>query len=159
MTDSYNDLIEELEKLEITASRNVLYVYDELMTHHQRGSEYHPERPSRIKTIHEYLTSSGLLGKMKQIPSRYATFEELCLAHDPELVKKVLSYEDDLTVSFGGDEMAEQKKVLFPFDTDTYICHSSASAAKLACGSVLGMIDEMIGGSSSENDVKSGTRS
>jgi len=112
------------------------------MTEHARGGgEYHPERPSRIRTIHEYLTQSGLLSQMRTIESRYATFDEISLAHDPALVKQVLAFENSSELE---DEITKKKKILFPFDSDTYICHSSAKSAKLACGSVLSMIDEIM---------------
>ena len=124
-------------------------MYDEAMLEHIGPNDDHPERPSRIRTIHEYLTRSGLIEKMHVIQSRYATDSEIALAHDQEFVKNVLLFQKQDSFNIVSDDgMVEQKKILFPFDSDTYFCHSSAQAAKLACGSVLAALDTVLGANS-----------
>lgn len=153
--DELKIILDQLSSLQISSPSSVpyvCYVYDEEMMEHERvGDEYHPERPSRIQTIHQYLSDSGLIDKMQTLESRYALEEEIALAHDPEFVKKVLEFEkiEKFSVATNQDEIVEQKKILFPFDSDTYFCHSSARAAKLACGSVLSCVDKILDSSNS----------
>lgn len=53
-------------------ARRVGYVFDSVMEAH-RGGMGHPERPSRIRAIHERLQDRGLLERMMVLPSRWAT--------------------------------------------------------------------------------------
>jgi acetoin utilization deacetylase AcuC-like enzyme len=152
MSVSYNELIEQLESLAVgevpnKASRaRVAYVYDEEMTRHC-GDNMHPERPDRIRTINDHLKSEGLLEEVEQVPARLATRAEVMLAHSEEMVESVFGIEENPNL-IGGPELdtdvlVKQKQNIFPFDSDTYVCHSSTRAARLACGSVLSIIDRV----------------
>ena len=166
---SYTELIKQLEELKLEplgeplgeqSAPGVCYVYDEEMTKHA-GDKSHPERPERIRTIHTHLKEAGLLDdRVCIVESRLATIDELCLAHTRELVDKVISFE--MSSELLGTEaptptdvdpvlndhavLVKQKKFLFPFDSDTYICHATPRAARLACGSVLSCVDALLGG-------------
>lgn len=138
-----DELIAQLEGLSLS---RVCYVYDEAMTLHV-GDAHHPERPDRIRTVHDEFLSQGLLAHVQRLPSRKATADELSLAHSRELVEKVLGIESNAALIGGPqDELVKQKKFIFPFDHDTYVCHASAAAAQLACGSVLSVVDAVMTG-------------
>ena len=144
MTGSEIDsLIDQLESLSL---KNVFYTYDERMTEHA-GDKHHPERPDRIRTINDHFDQLGLLKKLNVLPARMATVSELELAHTPALVAKVLSFTSEAALIGGpvsDDPLVKQKQYMFPFDHDTYVCHSTPAAAQLACGSVLNVIDAVM---------------
>jgi acetoin utilization deacetylase AcuC-like enzyme len=140
-------LVEELESLSLRNKDvpRVCYVYDEEMTKHA-GDKHHPENPDRIRTINDHLVRSGLLNEALILPSRIASVDEISLAHSRELVEKVLSFTSESGLIGGpqpseDDVLVKQKQYMFPFDHDTYVCHSTPLAAQLACGSVLNVID------------------
>jgi acetoin utilization deacetylase AcuC-like enzyme len=146
MNDEFDQLVRQLEDLSISSA--CCYVYDEVMTEHV-GDKNHPERPDRVRTIHEHLTKLGLLEGTLRLPSRLASREEVCLAHSPELVDKLFSFqsEDMFLLHANEDDLVRQKKqYLFPFDHDTYVCHRSVRAARTACGSVLSAVDAITEG-------------
>jgi acetoin utilization deacetylase AcuC-like enzyme len=133
-------LIEQLEAMTVS-SVPVCYVYDSVMTLHE-GNKSHPERPDRVRTINDHLERLGLVERMIRVPSRVATEDELRLGHSEDVVKQVLNLNGFET---SDDVLVSQKKLIFPFDTDTYVCHDSVHAARVACGSVLSMVDRMMG--------------
>ena len=140
---SVASLIHQLDSVTLTPP-SVCYVYDEAMTLHA-GDKNHPERPDRIRTIHEHLLKAGLLAQTRVLESRTATVEELALAHTADMVANVMELDGKFFCSDDGSEgLVMQKKFLFPFDHDTYVCHASTGAALLACGSVLNCVDEVL---------------
>ena len=156
MSDEYASLIEQLDTLVLNTAREsiattlpqtestatVCYVYDEAMTQHC-GDKNHPERPDRIRTIHEHLQRENLLSTTRNLDSRLATRDEICLAHSGEMVDRVTKLEAnfDDPAENNGDVLVKQKQIMFPFDADTYVCHSTPAAARMACGSVLNVVD------------------
>ena len=139
-----DSLVAELEALSLNKAYRACYVFDEAMTKHV-GDSHHPERPDRIRSINDHLTQSGLLREALILPSRLATADEISLAHTRELVDTVLSYRSDSHLIGGPEDgLVKQKQYLFPFDHDTYVCHSSPEAAQMACGSVLNVIDTIM---------------
>jgi len=116
------------------------------MTQHA-GDKHHPENPDRVRTINDHLTRSGLLNEALVLPSRVASVDEISLAHNRGLVEKVLSFTEDPNLIGGpetsDDPLVKRKQYLFPFDHDTYVCHSSPLAAQTACGCVLNVLDEI----------------
>ena len=138
-----DQLVSELEGLGISTP-SVCYVYDEAMTEHV-GDKNHPERPDRVRTINDYFTQLGFLKKCAHVSSRMVSKEEICLAHDPDLVDRIFSL-DQPTDPNDTDVLVKQKAFFFPFDHDTYVCHSSVKAARIACGSVLSLVDAVVDG-------------
>ena len=147
MGTEYSHLIAQLERLSLfAAAPQVAYVFDEAMTEHC-GEKSHPERPDRIRTIHDHFVKEGLVDRARRIDSRLATKSEVMLAHSEEMVDAVFKIESDPNLIGGpesSDVLVKQKQLLFPFDNDTYVCHSSSKAARLACGSVLSLIDAVM---------------
>jgi acetoin utilization deacetylase AcuC-like enzyme len=58
----------------------VALVYDPAMLAHA-SSKPHPERPNRIRAIHQHLAAAGLSQRCTALAARRATEEELLLVH------------------------------------------------------------------------------
>jgi acetoin utilization deacetylase AcuC-like enzyme len=136
------------------------YVFDELMTRH-KGSRDHPEQPERIKTIHTHLLKSGLLEQTCNLECRPATFPELTLCHSNEMVDMIFAFESDSRLKGApASEHAEENFLVsrpprdsILIDPDTYVCHSSPEAARLAAGALLQLADHIM---NPESPVKRG---
>ncbi len=63
------------------------YVYDSLFLEHDMPG--HPENSNRLISIIQALHNIGLLEKMKSIPIRKATADELLLCHSESLIAKI----------------------------------------------------------------------
>jgi acetoin utilization deacetylase AcuC-like enzyme len=87
----------------------------------------HPEQPSRFSAVFDRLESSGLVHDLARLPSRFATDDELALAHTRDYISLVER------------EVAALRRQLSTGDTD--ICPASAEAARLASGCVLSAVD------------------
>ncbi|KAF4683291.1 hypothetical protein FOZ60_009366 [Perkinsus olseni] len=146
--------------------KRIGYVFDSLMEAH-RGGMGHPERPSRIRSIHQRLGERGLLERVKNVAGRPATDEELFLVHPQVHVDRVMQFEEEgvLKSALDGGEDSEgpynpstedegeenyvvtarpEKSYIFPFGADTYVCKESPMAAKLSAGCVLSLIEEIM---------------
>ncbi|MDA0323379.1 MAG: histone deacetylase [Verrucomicrobia bacterium] len=93
----------------------------------------HPERPERFDAVLQGLDQAGLLDRLKRLPSRRATREQIELCHRPEYV--------DLAER----EIAAGASALSCGDTD--VCPASNDVALLAVGGVLEAIDAVMGNS------------
>jgi acetoin utilization deacetylase AcuC-like enzyme len=87
----------------------------------------HPERAARFSAVLNRLESSGLTRDLVRLPSRFATDDELALAHTREYISLV------------DREVSSRRTQLSTGDTD--ICPESAVAARLAAGCVLSAVD------------------
>ena len=103
-------------------------VYDERMLKHDTGP-FHPERPERIKTCYNFLEAENILSRLKLVPPREATIEEISMAHDSRYVESV-------------KEMAEQGGG--QLDLDTPLSEKSFEAATLAAGGVIEAVDMLV---------------
>ncbi|KAF4723623.1 Histone deacetylase domain, partial [Perkinsus olseni] len=88
--------------------KRIGYVFDSLMEAH-RGGMGHPERPSRIRSIHQRLGERGLLERVKNVAGRPATDEELFLVHPQVHVDRVMQFEEEgvLKSALDGGEDSE----------------------------------------------------
>nr|XP_014087737.1 histone deacetylase 6 isoform X1 [Bactrocera oleae] len=114
----------------------VCYVYDELMLQHSNTfEEGHPEQPERIRRIYEMHVDYRLTERMKQLPIRIATTDEICLAHTRAHVNFIrrISDKDEL------QGMGEKYNSVY-FHPKTFDC------ATLAAGSVLQVVDKVLTG-------------
>ncbi|KAL7039894.1 hypothetical protein ACKWTF_000165 [Chironomus riparius] len=116
----------------------VCYVYDDVMLQHKNNFENgHPEQPERIRKIKTRFNEYNLLERMKYLPSRQATEEELLLVHSKSHLKNMQALEkcDNLAA------LGEKYNSVY-FHPKTYEC------AKYAAGSVLQVVDEVLNGKS-----------
>lgn len=95
----------------------------------EHNLESHPENNSRLKSIIEFLEDKGVFRKVPLKNPRYASEEELIMAHTKEHVEKIRA-----SCSSG---------VRF-LDADTYINRESFDIARLAVGGVLTCVEEFI---------------
>ncbi|KAF4662462.1 hypothetical protein FOZ61_002423 [Perkinsus olseni] len=142
------------------------YVFDSLMEAH-RGGMGHPERPSRIRSIHQRLGERGLLERVKIVAGRPATDEELFLVHPQVHVDRVMQFGEEGASKSAFDRAEDsegpynpstedegeenyvvtarpEKTHIFPFGADTYVCKESPMAAKISAGCVLSLIEEIM---------------
>ncbi|XP_067641178.1 histone deacetylase 6 isoform X2 [Eurosta solidaginis] len=114
----------------------VCYVYDDLMLQHSNSfEEGHPEQPERIKRIHEMHQYYQLTERMKHLPTRTATTDEICLAHTRAHLNFIrrISDKDEL------QGMGEKYNSVY-FHPKTFEC------ATMAAGSVLQVVDKVLKG-------------
>jgi acetoin utilization deacetylase AcuC-like enzyme len=100
------------------AKRRTGIVKDEKYLNHCMGED-HPERPERLQTLYSMLEEPGMSGRLKEIPARSATQEELLLIHSPQYVR---------------DLKATEGVAFTSLDSDTGTCALSNEAALLAAG-------------------------
>lgn len=129
----------ESHNLVSRAARCVGIVYDEEMMLHC-GPQGHPEQPARIHEINAQLDMAGLLAACAHLPPREATEEELELVHDAAHVQRVAHFE--------APSRRKPKPFSFPFGPDTYVCQHTPRCARLAAGSLLGLVDACLDTSS-----------
>ncbi|GAB0095288.1 histone deacetylase 6 [Sergentomyia squamirostris] len=133
---------DRLQQLEITTDlripqNRVCVVYDEAMTEHRNLFEIHPEAPERVTKIWERFGEFSTIDRMLRVASRTATEEELCLVHAPEhvqLMRECVKRKDL-------EDFGENYNSVY-FHSSTWNC------ATLAAGSVLQVVDEVVGGHS-----------
>jgi acetoin utilization deacetylase AcuC-like enzyme len=89
---------------------------------------HHPERPERLAAARDAL--AGAKAHFERVAARPATDAELALVHDLRFVE-------------GLSRLQGQEGYL---DPDTYVSAESVSIARLAAGSLVGMVDAMIDG-------------
>ena len=126
------------------------YVFDELMTLHH-GNKDHPESPDRISAIHSHLRQSGLLSKTNNLSARSASADELKLVHSDALFSRILAFDVDSRLKGSSESVGEPSFVVeapareyLLIDADTYVCHASPAAARLAAGALLTLADAIM---------------
>ncbi|MBW2135359.1 MAG: histone deacetylase [Deltaproteobacteria bacterium] len=107
------------------------YVYDERYLLHKAGT-WHPERPERLKAIHQRLVESGLLEQLVLIKPYEAPLNWIETLHDREYIDKFR-------------KACEKGQLIFQ-SADNGICRDSYKIALLAVGGVLAACDAMISG-------------
>jgi len=105
------------------------FVYDPIFLEHDTGS--HPENGSRMTATMSLLEECGLLGKLRRIPVRAATPEELALVHDARYVAGVRRVGEE-----GGGWV----------DPDTLITPRSYDVASHAVGGTLNALETVMRG-------------
>lgn len=136
-------LANRLDSLRLTTDLSwppdrVCFVYDEFMAGHENLFETHPERPERITRMAQVLEEFGLVDRMKRLRARLAVRDELELGHTAKHVRQMAE------VRGTRDELrrtGERYNSVF-FNERTYDC------ARMATGSVLQVVDEVLGGGS-----------
>lgn len=120
-----------------TSSYRTCLAFHELMMKH-KGPPDHVERPTRIRSIFNALTASGLAGKCLPVNElRYATDEELQLCHTPEhvqTVKKLKGMSEDAI-----NKLAESLDSI-------YLTKETNENARLATGLLLNVVDKVLTG-------------
>jgi histone deacetylase 6 len=129
-----------LDKIEfnyLKKKKEVGYVYDPRMVNHSQLdlNYYENEIPLRISAIYQTLKQNGFISKMKLIPARLVTNNELLLFHTEDYIKKIENLKD-----LNRDELIRMSKL---YD-DLYLCSESEFCARLACGGVIELINEII---------------
>lgn len=134
-------------------------VYDSRCDKHESNTGGHQECAERTQHIWEGLRSVGLINRCSLIPSRLATDEEISLAHDIKLVARVKKETEDLNklhaqrviskLEAGKDTKVGEKCKWF--DEDTYFNRFSEEAARLSCGGLLALCDELLKNKSVDN--------
>ncbi len=104
--------------------RPVGYVYDPVYLEHDVVG--HPESSGRLLAIASHLESSGVLGRLEELPARDATEDDLALIHSRALIERVRA------ASGGGTQW---------LDPDTYVVPHSGDAALRSAGGVLAAAD------------------
>ncbi len=102
------------------------------LSHQPPGGAPHPERPARLAAILERLETTGLLARMKRLPGRDATDEELLAVHD----RRVLDTVEAQHAAGGGW-----------IDADTFVGEYSPAAARRAAGAALAATGAVVAGS------------
>ena len=108
--------------------RPVGYVYDSIYLEHD--VEGHPESSGRLQAIVSHLKSSGMFGRLEELPARDATEDDLRLVHSRELVEQVRA-------AAGGSRW---------LDPDTYVVPRSFDVALRSAGGVLAAVDAVLDG-------------
>ncbi len=103
-------------------------VVDERCLKHDTGRG-HPERPERLRVLLDLVRQRQ--DEVAMVPARVATVEELSLVHDERHIERVAATD-------GGPGYA--------FDADTPASAGSYTAARVAAGSVLALLDEIMAG-------------
>jgi acetoin utilization deacetylase AcuC-like enzyme len=105
------------------------YVYDEVFGKHDIPA--HPENARRLVAIRDYLTGNDILPRLKRIPARAATVDELMRCHLPNYIELV-----EETCRYGGGML----------DADTYTTSFSYEAARLAAGGLIDLTGSVVKG-------------
>ena len=133
LLNEINRLI-QITDLSLKYTYRTCIAYDEAMAKHVCASA-HPERPSRIKAIIEKLKENNLFEKCLHLKTRSATEEELGLIHSKQYIETIKS-----TQNLSEKEL---KKLSNSFDS-IYLTKETYSAAKLAVGNLLEVVDNVL---------------
>ena len=121
---------------------NTGYVYDPVMARHKcielDGAD-HPEQPERIHAIYKEMLNQNLIQKMFPIKSRYATEEEILLAHSQKYLNKlksILTQKNEMKVAF---------RMLNEFNS-VYSNKYTLECAFLAAGSTIELVKNICNG-------------
>jgi acetoin utilization deacetylase AcuC-like enzyme len=111
--------------------RRTGYVYAQRYLLHDPGS-WHPERPDRLKAIHNALKDADLLELLVRLRPDYAPLEWVERLHDPEYIKRFKA-------------ACEAGRQIFMVQ-DCGICRDSYQTALLAVGGVLMAVEAVMTG-------------
>ena len=111
--------------------RRTGYVYAQRYLLHDPGA-WHPERPDRLKAIHNALKEADLLELLVRLRPDYAPLEWVERLHDPEYIKRFKA-------------ACEQGREIFMVQ-DCGICQESYQIALLAVGGVMLAVEAVMGG-------------
>lgn len=103
------------------------YVYDPLYLRHDAAE--HPENSRRLEQIMNHLREFGFLERMKSLPARDATLEELTAVHHPTYIERI---------------RASSEGRAGWLDMDTYIGPYSYAAALRAAGGMLCAVEAVL---------------
>lgn len=103
---------------------------DERCRRHLEGV-FHLESPARFDAIREAIADPSLAGKLRFVPARPATLEELGWVHTPEHIARVAR---------------TAERPLSSFDLDTQAGVHSWEAARVAAGAVFALLEEIWSG-------------
>lgn len=117
-------------------SEKVGYVYDPYMSKHQCLDENHPECPERIHCIYNELLNRGYINRMVPVKSRYATDDELLLAHTER-------YVNNLKKIFSNNKKTISNSIEQKYDS-VYANQYTLECAYLAAGCTLELVDAVI---------------
>ena len=92
-------------------------IYDDIFLEHD--TDGHPENAERLRAIRRRLLETGLWDRMRHVPARPATLDELCEVHARSYVRRI----DELCKAGGGRP-----------DGDTVLSPRSCDAALAAAG-------------------------
>lgn len=120
----------------------VCYVYDEFMAGHCNLFESHPERPERITRMAQVFEEFNLLDRMLRVKARMAVRDELELAHTVKHVRQM----SKVAVDCKGDK-EEMRKIGERYNS-VYFNEQTYDCARMAAGSVLQVVDEVLSGRS-----------
>ncbi|MEW6183569.1 MAG: histone deacetylase [Bacillota bacterium] len=104
-------------------------VYDPVYLEHDTGR--HVEAPERLSRTMAVLEERGILGRIKTLVPRAATFEETALVHGPDYIRKIEAF-----CRAGGGHL----------DPDTAASPRSYEVALLAVGGALEAVDAVMEG-------------
>jgi acetoin utilization deacetylase AcuC-like enzyme len=104
-------------------------VYDPLYLEHDTG--HHPENAIRLQAVTSHLEESGLLARLRSVPARDATVDEIVFIHERDYVESVR-----LAAGRGGVWL----------DADTFVSPRSYDAALRAAGGCLAAVDAVQAG-------------
>lgn len=110
-------------------------VRDPVYLLHEMG-RYHPENPRRLEVIYGMIDKAGSSLKLKEIPVRAATEEELAMNHSGRYVQAIA---------------ATAGRPHTFLDPDTSTCGDSWDAATKAAGGLMNLVDAVVKG-----DVRNG---
>ncbi|XP_014676290.1 PREDICTED: histone deacetylase 6-like [Priapulus caudatus] len=124
------------------APHRTCLVYDkQMMLHRSYADPGHPESPARIQRIFAQHEEWGLLERCLLLPSRKATPEELKLKHSEEHVSTVAAW-----ARSGKEELERMITPTMVERIATFLCMDTYDAGVLAAGSVLAVVDAVVGG-------------
>ncbi|XP_023573558.1 histone deacetylase 6 isoform X3 [Octodon degus] len=136
-----DDLIMGLQELDMNPEAKVLagtgLVFDEQLNEfHCLWDDSFPECPERLHAIKEQLIQEGLLDRCVSFQARFAEKEELMLVHSPEFIDLM-----ETTQHINEKEL----RVLADTYDSVYLHPNSYTCACLASGSVLQLVDAVLG--------------
>lgn len=136
------DLVLGLQGLDLNLESKVatgtgLVFDDQLNEFHCLWDDSFPERPERLHAIKEQLKQEGLLERCVSFQARFAEKEELMLVHS-------LEYIDLMETTQYMNE--RELRVLAETYDSVYLHQNSYNCACLASGSVLRLVDAILGG-------------
>ncbi|XP_013363619.1 PREDICTED: histone deacetylase 6 isoform X2 [Chinchilla lanigera] len=135
------DLIQGFQELDMSPEAKVLVgtglVFDEQLNEfHCLWDDSFPERPERLHAIKEQLLQEGLLDRCVSFQARFAEKEELMLVHSLEFI--------DLMETTQYMNERELRVLADTYDS-VYLHPNSYTCACLASGSVLRLVDAVLG--------------
>ncbi len=113
----------------MSATRKTAYVYDPFNLKHTL--EGHPENYRRLQDTWRLLREDGILDLLLRVPSSAVSLDTVQRVHTPQYVERLQSIS-----MYGGGRI----------DSDTYVNANSYTAALLAAGGLLNVVDAVMWG-------------